>query len=70
MLLHGVSFSEFAERSTPAKRNKLKLTLMTKQQGKCAELDRKNAIAGYTEENCRLIHHQCHRDAQAAQSYR
>jgi hypothetical protein len=71
---------EFAERDTPAKRNKLKLTLMAKQLGKCAEcgeplpprdseLDRQDAILGYIEENCRLIHHQCHRKAQAARNY-
>lgn len=71
---------EFAERNTPARRHKVKLTLMAKQQGKCAEcgkplpprdseLDRKSAILGYTEENCRLVHHQCHRDAQAARNY-
>ena len=71
---------EFDERGTPADRNKLKLTLMAKQQGKCSscgeplpprdsELDRKNLVLGYTEENCTLIHHQCHRKAQAAKNY-
>jgi hypothetical protein len=71
---------EFDERGTPADRNKLKLTLMAKQQGKCSscgeplpprdsELDRKNPVLGYTEENCTLIHHQCHRKAQAAKNY-
>ncbi len=71
---------EFDERGTPADRNKLKLTLMAKQQGKRAscgeplpprdsELDRADPILGYTEENCKLIHHQCHRKAQAAKNY-
>lgn len=71
---------EFDERGTPADRNKLKLTLMAKQQGKCAfcgeplpprdsELDRSDPVLGYTEENCKLIHHQCHRKAQAAKNY-
>jgi hypothetical protein len=71
---------EVGERSTPAKRNKLKLTLMATQQGKCAacgeplpprdsELDRESALLGYTEENCRLVHHDCHRKQQAARNY-
>lgn len=71
---------EFGERSTPGKRSKLKLTLMAKQQGKCpecgeplpardSELDRANAVLGYTEENCRLVHHACHRRLQAARNY-
>jgi len=71
---------EFEERDTPAHRNKLKLTLVAKQQGKCArcgeplpprdsELDRADPILGYSEENCTLIHHDCHRKAQAARNY-
>jgi hypothetical protein len=71
---------EFDERGTPADRTKLKLTLMAKQQGKCAEcgeplpardseLDRADAMLGYTEGNCRLVHHHCHRKAQAARNY-
>lgn len=71
---------EFDERGTPAQRSKLKLTLMAKQQGKCpmcpeplpprdSELDRKDPVLGYTEENCRLIHHHCHRKAQEAKNY-
>jgi hypothetical protein len=71
---------EFGERSTPAKRKKLKLTLMARQQGKCAEcgeplpsryseLDRQSALLGYAEENCRLVHHDCHRKEQAARNY-
>jgi len=71
---------EMDERSTPADRNKLKLTLMAKQGARCAvcgeplpsrgaELDRREPIIGYTEENCRLIHHECHREAQAAKNF-
>jgi DNA repair exonuclease SbcCD ATPase subunit len=71
---------ESDERGTPAERNKVKLTLMATQQGKCplcgeplpprdAELDRKDPVLGYTAENCLLIHHHCHRKAQAAKNY-
>ena len=71
---------EFDERSRPADRNKLKLTLMAKQQGKCpdcgeqlpprdSELDRTDPVLGYTEENCKLVHHDCHRKAQALKGY-
>jgi hypothetical protein len=71
---------EFDERGTPAERNKLKLTLMAKQLGKCpdcgeplpprdSELDRTDPVLGYTEENCKLVHHNCHRKAQAAKNY-
>jgi hypothetical protein len=71
---------EFDERSRPADRNKLKLTLMARQQGKCpdcgeplpsrdSELDRADPVLGYTEENCRLVHHACHRKAQALKGY-
>lgn len=71
---------EFDERSRPADRNKLKLTLMARQQGKCpdcgeplpprdSELDRTDPVLGYTEENCKLVHHHCHRKAQALKGY-
>lgn len=71
---------ESDERSTPAERNKVKLTLMAKQLGRCplcgeplpprdAELDRTDPVLGYTEENCTLVHHQCHRKSQAAKNY-
>jgi hypothetical protein len=71
---------EFDERGTPADRNKLKLTLMGKQQGRCpycggplpprdSELDRTDPVLGYTEDNCTLIHHTCHRKAQATKNY-
>jgi hypothetical protein len=65
---------EFDERSRPSDRKDVKLTLMAKQQGKCAicgeplpakgsELDRSDPVLGYTEENCKLVHHECHRKA-------
>jgi hypothetical protein len=71
---------EFDERSRPSDRKDVKLALMAKQQGKCAicgdplpakgsELDRKEAVLGYTEDNCRLVHHDCHRKAQAAKNF-
>jgi hypothetical protein len=72
---------EFDERGTPGDRTKLKLTLMAKQRGICSycgeplpprdsELDRTDSILGYTEDNCKLVHHACHRKAQAAKNYR
>lgn len=50
------------------------------QHGKCAhcneemaiqysELDRKNAVDGYTIENTELVQAKCHRDRQAAKGY-
>lgn len=71
---------EFDERSRPSDRKDVKLILMAKQQGRCAvcgeplpakgsELDRCDPVLGYTEGNCRLIHHECHRKAQAAKNY-
>jgi hypothetical protein len=71
---------EFDERSRPSDRKDVKLTLMAKQQGKCAicgeplpgkgsELDRNDPVLGYTEANCKLVHHECHRAAQAAKNF-
>jgi hypothetical protein len=71
---------EFDERSKPSDSRDVKLCLMAKQQGKSAicgdllpakasELDRNDPILGYTEENCRLVHHECHRTAQAAKNF-
>jgi hypothetical protein len=37
---------------------------------KYAELDRFNASAGYTVDNTRLVHHDCHIKDQAEKSYR
>jgi hypothetical protein len=68
------------ERGTPAHRNKLKSLKRIQQNGACAiclkplpekyaELDRFNASAGYTPENTRLVHHECHTADQAAKDY-
>jgi hypothetical protein len=66
------------ERGTPAQRNKLKAIKLRAQNSTCplcngergplplkyAELDRAVASAGYTPENTRLVHHECHIDDQ------
>jgi hypothetical protein len=68
------------ERGTPAERNKLKAEKRIQQKGICplcseplpekyVELDRTVAYLGYTPENTRLIHHQCHIEDQARKSY-
>jgi len=65
---------------TNAERNKLKALKFGEQGGICpecgnqlpekfAELDRKNAIDGYTAENTELIHGECHRKRQAARGW-
>jgi hypothetical protein len=62
----------YDERGKPAERNKLKARKFGEQRGICtecgqrlperfAELDRKNAMDGYTPENTELIHGECHR---------
>lgn len=59
------------ERSTPAVRSKLKMKKWIEQKGICpvcsqllpekhADLDRIEAFLGYTPENTRLVHHECH----------
>jgi hypothetical protein len=71
---------EFDERGTPTERRKLHELKWKKQRGLCAicqkdlpergsELDRLEAIKGYTEENTRLLHHDCHRQAQEAKGF-
>lgn len=61
----------YDERGKPMKRRLLKMKKMIAQKGLCAEcakelpkrgseLDRINAFDGYTEENTRLVHHECH----------
>jgi hypothetical protein len=71
---------EFDECGTPAERKKLKLTLRERQGHNCAscgeplaledsELSRTDPVLGYTEDNYRLVHHHCHRTAQAAKNY-
>jgi hypothetical protein len=69
------------ERGTPAHRNKLKALKRIQQGGRCpicgealpekyCELDRFRASAGYTPENTRLVHHQCHINDQASKAYK
>lgn len=68
------------ERGTPAHRKKIKRFKRAEQNGMCpicskelplkyAELDRFVASAGYTMENTRLVHHDCHIQDQAQKSY-
>jgi hypothetical protein len=70
----------YDERGTPTLRNKLKAGKYGEQGGICpeclkplpekfAELDRKNAMNGYTPENTELIHGECHRKRQAARGW-
>lgn len=68
------------ERGTPAHRNKIKRLKRAEQNDMCpicskelslkyAELDRFSASAGYTMENTRLVHHDCHIKDQAEKAY-
>ncbi|MFZ1940172.1 MAG: hypothetical protein WBA18_02905 [Terracidiphilus sp.] len=70
----------YLERGKPMARRKVKLQKFDQQNGKCAhcnsemkigysELDRKNAVDGYTFENTELLHADCHRGRQAAKGY-
>lgn len=70
----------YLERSKPAQRKRLKSKMWKKQNGLCAlchqpmdvtgsELDRFKAIDGYTEDNVRLIHHECHIDDQRQKGF-
>jgi hypothetical protein len=70
----------YLERGTPAHRNKLKAQMWQKQSGICAlchnsipqknsELDRVEAVLGYTESNVQLVCHNCHIDDQAKKNY-
>jgi hypothetical protein len=70
----------YDERGTPAQRIKLKNQKWKLQGGKCAicnmdlpvteaELDRFDALAGYTSENTQLIHHACHRKQQEERKF-
>ena len=69
------------ERGNPADRRRLKRKKWRQQNGKCAmchgdmperesELDRFNAVAGYTIENTQLLHHECHRRQQIDRGFR
>ena len=72
----------YAERGTPMQRRKLKADKLLQQGGKCAEcgkqfleseeteLDRINAMKGYTKDNTRLIHHVCHRRIQSEKGFK
>ncbi len=68
------------ERGTPPERNKLKALKRKEQNGICplcggslpekyVELDRTRAHLGYTIENTRIIHHECHIQDQRQKAY-
>ena len=70
----------YDERGKPGARKELKALKWGLQGRKCAhcgeemplknaELDRRNAADGYTEENTELVHHSCHLERQAAKGY-
>ncbi len=70
----------YDERGKPMKRKVLKLKMMIAQKGLCAEcqkelpkrgaeLDRINAVDGYTEENTRLVQHECHVKSQEEKGF-
>jgi UTP:GlnB (protein PII) uridylyltransferase len=70
----------YDERGKPMMRKVLKLNKMIAQKGLCAEcqnelpkrgaeLDRINAMDGYTEENTRLVHHECHVKSQEGKGF-
>lgn len=70
----------YLERGKPMVRRKIKIQRYDLQHGKCAhcdeamaiqysELDRKNAVDGYTIDNTELVHAKCHQLRQAAKGY-
>lgn len=70
----------YLERGVPMIRVRLKAQKMKQQNGLCAicerplpvkgsELDRFVAKLGYTAENTRLVHHDCHIDDQSKKKY-
>jgi len=70
----------YDERGKPGVRAKLKSLKWGQQNGACvhcgcdlplsySELDRKNAVDGYTVENTDLVHAKCHQERQAAKGY-
>lgn len=70
----------YLEKGSPAHRKKLKTKMWQKQGGLCAicgnempekgsELDRFEAINGYTEDNVRLVHRKCHVADQESKGY-
>jgi UTP:GlnB (protein PII) uridylyltransferase len=70
----------YDERGKPMMRKLLQLNKRIPQKGLCAEcqkelpkrgaeLDRINAMDGYTEANTRLVHHECHVKSQEEKGY-
>lgn len=70
----------YDERGDPAHRKKLKEKKWKEQRGKCAtcggdlpvsgaELDRSDAVLGYTSENTKLVCHACHRKQQEERGF-
>jgi hypothetical protein len=70
----------YAERGDPRHRKKLKDLKWKEQRGICAlcpaelpitgaELDRLDPVLGYTSENTRLVHHECHRKQQEERGF-
>src|SRR6185312_4199599 len=72
----------YLERGKPGLRRQIKLKKYAQQHGTCpecgkdlpefgkdADLDRKNAMLGYTLENTELVHAECHRKRQADRNY-
>lgn len=70
----------YLERGKPMERKALKVAKRVEQCGLCAicgqplpdqgaVLDRKEAMAGYTVENTRLVHHDCDRQVQAERGF-
>lgn len=70
----------YDERSKPMARRMLKFKLFARQKGLCAGctrelpekysiLDRREAMKGYTEENCKLLCSECDQKAQAKRKY-
>jgi hypothetical protein len=70
----------YLERGKPMERKALKLAKRVEQHGLCAicghplpeqgaVLDRKEAMAGYTLENTRLVHYECDRQVQAERGF-
>jgi hypothetical protein len=73
---------QYDERGTPMERRALKREKFGEQHGLCAqctkplepggrnaELDRLEAMDGYTATNTRLVHHECHRAAQEERGF-
>ena len=70
----------YDERGNPMQRKKLKDRKWKEQRGKCAscgcdlpisgaELDRTDAVPGYTAENTKLVCHDCHRKQQEERGF-